>query len=388
MRMHLRRRTALLVAGIALLVAAGTAAAQDLIVRPGDVLNISVLGEDTLTRKVSVADDGTISLPLVGNLKAEGETTSGITRLLGERLAQYIKNPQVSVEIAERAPLKIVVSGSVKTPGLYSIPCDSRLSDALAVAGGPAPGADFSQVTVTSAGAPPRALDYTRFLNQGDETQNPVLVPGDHVMVAQRPPELENVCHVVGQVAKPGQYDLTPGLTPWDLIAKAGGLLPGANPREAILKSADGQQKPINLAVLLEPQNIATAPVLNSGDTLIIPILSTQVYVLGGVKTPGPYYVQSGARVLDAIAMAGGVIESAQLDKAYILRSAPKQPGQTARQPVDLRKLLVDGDLALNVEVKGGETLFIPMRGASTGRSAWERIMGGLGPLLYLIPLL
>jgi protein involved in polysaccharide export with SLBB domain len=373
-----------LAAVAALLVVAGAVAAQDAVIRPGDVLSISVLGEDALSKQVPVSEDGMVALPLVGSVKAQGETAASMAQRLTEALAKYIKNPQVSVEIAERAPLKVVVSGSVKTPGLYSIPCDSRLSEALAAGGGPAPDADLSRVAVLSAGAAPRTLDYMRFLNQGDETQNPVLAPDDHVMVPQRPPEPENACRIVGQVARPGSYELTGAVTPWDLIAKAGGLLPGANPREALLKSAEGQPQTLDLTVFLQPQSIANAPVLRPGDTLVIPALTAQVYVLGGVRTPGPYYVTSGAKVLDAIALAGGVTEAAQLDKAYLLRASANPAKQATRQPVDLRKLLVDGDLALNVEVKGGDTLFIPMRGPS-GRSTWDRVTPLLAPLLYLL---
>lgn len=373
--------------GIALSVAAivaGAALAQPVMVRPGDTLNISVLGEDKMSGKMVVSEDGMIALPLAGEIKVEGCTTADLTRLLTERLAQYIKDPQVTVDIAARAPLEVAVSGEVKSPGIYPVPFDSRLAEALAAGGGAGPEADLSRISLVRSGDKPQVMDFKRFLEQGDETQNPLLSSGDHVIVAllKQPP---NACQVLGQVVRPGAYEITGTVTPWDLVAKAGGFLPGANLQQAVLRPAGGQAQVIDLAALLTPQAMASAPILNPGDTLVIPGFTTQVYVLGGVKTPGPYFVQSGARLLDAIAVAGGVTEFAQLDQAFLLRT-PAGSGQAVRVPVDLRKLVMEGDFRSNIEVKAGDALFVPVRTPRTGgRTFLERAASVLAPFMYLL---
>jgi polysaccharide export outer membrane protein len=366
-------------------IVAGAAVAQPVTVRPGDTLNISVLGEDKLSGKMVVSEDGVLALPLAGEITVAGRTAAELARLLTERLAQYIKEPQVTVDIVARAPLQVAVSGEVKSPGIYPVPCDSRLAEALAASGGAAPEADLSRVSLVRSGDKPQVLDLRRFLEQGDETQNPQLASGDHVIVAKRPKEPENACHILGQVLHPGAYEITGTVTPWDLVAKAGGFLPGANLQQAVLRPAGGQAQVLDLAALLQPQTMANAPALNPGDTLVIPGFTTQVYVLGGVKAPGPYFVQSGARLLDAIAVAGGVTEFAQLDQAFVLRT-PAGSAQAMRVPVDLHKLLMEGDFRCNVEVKAGDTLFVPVRTPRTpGRTFLERAASVLAPLAYLL---
>ncbi|UCH33725.1 MAG: SLBB domain-containing protein [Armatimonadota bacterium] len=363
------------------LVAAGAVTAQDIVARPGDVLSISVLGEDTLSRQVTVSDDGAIALPLAGDVKVAGQTAAAISRLLTERLSDYIRDPQVTVEISERAPLKVIVSGAVNSPGLFYIACDSRLADALAAGGGPTPEANLSRISHTRAGEKPQMIDFQRFLNEGDEAQNPVVSSGDHVGVAQRP---ERTCRILGQVVRPGAYELAGDPTPWDLVAQAGGLVPGANPREVVLKPKDGPPQTLDLTAMLEPEAMASAPILRPGDTLIVPGMAMQVYVLGGVMRPGPYSMPADARLLDAIAVAGGVAPTAQLDKAYVLRSAASDSEPASKQPVNLRTLLVDGDLSGNAELHAGDTLYVPAR-SPRGRSDLEKAMSLFAPFLYLL---
>jgi len=371
---------------IALIVATmvvGAALAQPVAVRPGDTLNISVLGEDKLSGKMVVSEDGMIALPLAGGIKAEGCTTADLTRLLTERLGQYIKDPQVTVDISVRAPLKVAVSGEVKSPGIYPVLPESRLAEAIAASGGAGLQADLSRISLVRSGDKPLVMDFKRFLEQGDETQNPLLSSGDHVIVAllKQPP---NACQVLGQVVHPGAYEVTGTVTPWDLVAKAGGSLPGANLQQAVLRPAAGQAQVIDLEALLTPQAMASAPILNPGDILVIPGFTTQIYVLGGVKNPGPCFVRSDARLLDAIATAGGVTETARLEEAFVLRASTTS-AQAMRIPTDLRKLLMEGDMRLNIQLRTGDTLFVPSRLPRTGRSLWQQAASILGPLAYLL---
>lgn len=368
---------------LALLVV-GNAVSQDIAVRPGDTLNVAVLGESDLSGKFIVRDDGTIALPMAGELHVEGLTPSAIARSLSERLAEYVKDPQVTVQIIEHAPVRVVISGAVRSPGVYFVPSDSHVAEALAVAGGATPAADLSAVLLARAGDS-RVLDFRRFLDAGDGAQNPLLVSGDTVRVAEVSPELSGA-RVIGKVMQPGTYQVRDSITPWDLITQAGGLAPGANPQQAVLKPRVGDPQVVDLTALLQPQAMANAPLIRPGDTLVVPGLTTQVYVLGGVGRPGPYYVQEGARLLEAIAEAGGVTEFAVLDQAYLVRAAAGQSQRAVREPLNLRKLLIDGDMSLNVELHAGDALFIPVRSpGSQKRPFLERAAPLLAPLLYLL---
>jgi protein involved in polysaccharide export with SLBB domain len=67
-------------------------------IRKGDLLRISVWREPDLTTTLRVQPDGLISFPLLGNVQATGLTPKKLGAVLTERLRQYVRNPQVSVE--------------------------------------------------------------------------------------------------------------------------------------------------------------------------------------------------------------------------------------------------------------------------------------------------
>jgi len=92
---------------------------------PGDRLRIATYGEDRLTGEFTVTAQGAIAFPLLGEVAAEGRTVSEFTALLQRRLgSEYMRNPQVSVEMVNFRPVYIL--GEVTRPGEF--PYGERLS--------------------------------------------------------------------------------------------------------------------------------------------------------------------------------------------------------------------------------------------------------------------
>jgi protein involved in polysaccharide export with SLBB domain len=87
-----------------------------------DLLEIKVFDVDELNQTVRVADDGSITMPLLGRLVVAGKTKTElqdlIARLLEER---YVRNPQVTVFVKEYESKKVAVTGAVKKPGSYEM---------------------------------------------------------------------------------------------------------------------------------------------------------------------------------------------------------------------------------------------------------------------------
>jgi len=108
--------------------------AQDYFIGPDDVLKISVYREEDMDRTVRVSSDGYISFPLLGKVKAEGLTVSGLERSLIMELIRYLKNPQVTVFIQEYGT--ITVSGQVEKPGSYPLKGEMSVIEAISMAGG------------------------------------------------------------------------------------------------------------------------------------------------------------------------------------------------------------------------------------------------------------
>jgi polysaccharide export outer membrane protein len=130
---------------------------------PGDKLHIQVLGAEDLTGDYVVGDNGTVSSPLIGDVKAAGLTRAQLEREMEHKLAQgYLKNPKVSVTILAYRPFYIY--GEVTKPGEYPYASGMRVMSAVATAGGYTYRANQNYVVVTRHGQERKALPGTPIL--------------------------------------------------------------------------------------------------------------------------------------------------------------------------------------------------------------------------------
>jgi polysaccharide export outer membrane protein len=103
---------------------------------PEDVLDVFVWKEPDLSTTITVRPDGKVSLPLAGELDASGKTATQMQQEVTEKLAQFIKQPVVTVIVKQINSLKISVLGEVRKPDIYKIKNRVTVLDAVAMAGG------------------------------------------------------------------------------------------------------------------------------------------------------------------------------------------------------------------------------------------------------------
>jgi protein involved in polysaccharide export with SLBB domain len=153
------------------------AAAGEYVLEPGDVVSVNVFGEPDLSlEKAPITAAGTISMPLLGDVKASGLTQTALQSELTKRLSDgYLKKPEVSVTIAEYRPFYI--SGAVNQPGSYPYKEGLTVEKAVALAGGFTPRASKRKITVV------READAKRTPKDA-ELSTPV-GPGDVVTVGE-----------------------------------------------------------------------------------------------------------------------------------------------------------------------------------------------------------
>ena len=101
-----------------------------------DVLAISVWKEPDVSRSIPVRSDGKISLPLVGEVQAAGQTPLKLEQEIAARLKNYIGEPEVTVIVQQINSQKFNILGQVSRPGSYPIASAATVLDAIAVAGG------------------------------------------------------------------------------------------------------------------------------------------------------------------------------------------------------------------------------------------------------------
>lgn len=102
----------------------------------GDKLRIEVYRDPQLSQNLQVRPDGKITMPLVGDMVAAGETPASLRDSLTTALREYINNPVVTVIVVEAQPQTVSVMGEVNNPGVQPLKYPMSVIDALATAGG------------------------------------------------------------------------------------------------------------------------------------------------------------------------------------------------------------------------------------------------------------
>ena len=152
-----------------------------------DVLAISVWKEPELTKSIPVRSDGKISLPLVGELTAAGQTPLQLEREITDKLKGFITSPEVTVIVEKVNSRKYNILGEITKPGSYMLTADTTIMDAIAAAGGFRDFAKKSGVYILRKSADGREtnlkFNYKEFLKGKNSAQNVKLQPNDTIIV-------------------------------------------------------------------------------------------------------------------------------------------------------------------------------------------------------------
>lgn len=334
---------------------------------PGDTIEILIEGDRDLTRTATIKPDGSIDLPLVGEVTAAGRTTSQLTADLIRLYSKYLRVPSITVAVREFRVDRISVLGQVNRPGEYPIRPGASIFDVLASAGGPTDRADLTKATIIreeTVGKPdPIEVNLLEAFAKNPKNESPEvkLLPGDVLFV----PAADHRTVVLGQVARPGAYDLVEGQRVSDLLAAAGGLTPQAAPQRAFVMRGT-EQFPVDVRGILAGNLEANIP-LRAGDTMVIPESQDRIAVLGAVSRPGKYDLVDGMKLTDAIALAGGQSESGNLDQVAVIRI---EAGKTKTIAADLSRALSGQDTSQNVLLRPGDVVYVPERGVTLTKAA------------------
>lgn len=110
--------------------------------RPGDLVALSVVEESTLTDTFTVRPGQTLLLPNIPEFSVKGVLRSELQPFMAQKIAQYVRNPQVDAI----ALVRVAVVGSVGAPGFYTVPAQMPASQVVMVAGGPGSQGDVNKV--------------------------------------------------------------------------------------------------------------------------------------------------------------------------------------------------------------------------------------------------
>ncbi len=248
-----------------------------------DIIAVSVYGHPELTipapgvaSSVSgalVTSDGTIQLPLIGNISVGGDTIEQAQRRIAAAYSKYIPNPGVSVQLVQAHSFRYYVLGEFSQPGIKYPGHALPLLSALALGGSVNLGtADLYQAYVEQNGVK-LPIDMHRLLVDGDMSQNVLLASGDTIVV---PSAASENAYVFGSVGKPGRVSFLSGnLTLLQALSEAGMNLPNiVNARfkdVRIIRSSGDSGQLIVVDATASLQGKAADFPLQPGDIVYVP---------------------------------------------------------------------------------------------------------------------
>jgi protein involved in polysaccharide export with SLBB domain len=183
---------------------------------------------------------------------------------------------------------------------------------------------------------------------------------------------------VTGEVEKPGTYNAFPTERVSSVIERAGGLTPVGSKSKIQLIRNGQLATAVNLELFEMTGELSANPFVESGDIIVVPAMTAQVYVKGAVFGRGEYKLRASAlttekerisegiyelnpgdRVTDIIAKAGGITPWADLNACYIERLAVGS-NERKKIPLNLNKIILEKDHSSNIEMRASDILVIP----------------------------
>lgn len=264
-----------------------------------DLLSVNFWQQPDLNTSVRVGENGMITLPVIGDIKAEGLTTSELSRSIVEQMAFY-QTPisQATVLVTEFHSRGVVVTGQVLSPSTRYYEKIPDLWTVILDAGGPTELADLSRISIVRKGEEGSEIinvDLYDLINKGDLSKAPALMSGDlinvpssafgaAVQLGERTKfQGRNIYYVLGSVAEPGVRSLDAGIDVMDAITMAGGFTPDADLKNVRVIMKGPRYSNIVKINLMDYINSGSPPrlVLQPEDTVVVP--AKKGNLLGGI---------------------------------------------------------------------------------------------------------
>lgn len=336
---------------------------------PGDTVILDVWGDTVFRVERELDREGGISLPDVGRIVLAGTTVAQAKDLLRKRLGEVYSGlggpdskatTHLAVTLGNLRVIRAFVVGRARRPGGYDLSAASTVFHALFYAGGPTHGGSLRDIRLVRRGKEIATLDVYEYLRTGKRTGDVRLENDDTIFIPPAGPRMS----VKGEVRTPGIYEMRAGETLADLVQTSGGLteiaFPGRIQIERILDAAEQEGTKDDRKIFDRSWEEAQTTPLRDGDVVtVFPIADRMrnfATVSGEVRRPGTYELHDGDTVADLVELAGGILETAFLDRAELVRT---RDDQTKEQlAVDIGKA-VTGEASYDLALRPRDHLTV-----------------------------
>jgi len=260
----------------------GAEAAETYRITSGDLLRVDVGRRTDLSGQYTVSETGTITMPGIGAIRAQGRSTAELADDISRRLSLVDRDiPSVTVTLVESAARKVFVLGAVILPGSYPFTSPISAWEAITLAGGAEQGADLTAVEIIPqdvglAGRTSTVVDLAAAVREGRLGSLEKLRAGDTVRVPRAGAAAAGagaVVYVFGAVAAQGAIPLDQAPDLLTVLLRSGGPAAGANLREIEIVRRDGNRLlhlRVNLEEYLKRSSAAGNIPMRAGDTVYL----------------------------------------------------------------------------------------------------------------------
>ncbi len=308
---------------------------EEYILGPQDGVSLFIGALEPKLYDLTITPEAKLVIPEIGAISVKGKTLAETEKIVAAKVESIYKTRSISLSLKSIRKFKVMVIGSVRSPGYIPASPADRLSEVIERAGRLMYNGSQRHITIRREGiAKPIVADLVRFYLLGEKNGNPTLQGGDIVNVAPYPER--NIVEVSGDVNVPGAFEFVEGDMLSTLLRFTQGVLPSAflDSIEIVrFKNSGSSTEKISVSINGWQQNLlsgeGTFPgdvAIRAGDRVFVRSIpdwhsGVTVAVKGEVQFPGRYGINANSTTLaDAIARAGGLTENADLKNAVLIR--------------------------------------------------------------------
>lgn len=303
---------------------------------PGDTIVLDVWGDTVFRVERELDREGGVNLPDVGRVVLVGMTLDEVRGTLQRRLARVYSGLEgedastyLSVTLGNLRVIRVFTVGRARRPGGYDLSAASTVFHGLFFSGGPTEGGSLRDIRLIRDGREVARLDVYEYLRTGRRGGDIRLENDDTIFIPPSGPRVS----IRGQVRQDGIYEMLPGETLADLVEMTGGFTErsysGRIQIDRILTAEEQEGSLEDRKILdLAWEEAKTMP-MRDGDVVQVFEIEDRVrnFVMlqGEVRRPGRYELGEEDRLSDLIEKAGGLLETAVLERAEVVRTYEDQ---------------------------------------------------------------
>lgn len=271
----------------------------------GDILEINLFGNTkNQTYELEIKRDGSIFLPELGSINIAGLSFENAIKKIKSNVKNSYVGVEVDISMSKARDIKILISGQIEFPGIYTLSGNSNVFQAINIAGGVKENGTLRDVEVKRNGEVIATIDFYDALLFGDISEINQLQSGDAIYVKP----YNRLVRAGSGFENEALFELKENETISDLLKFSGGISKNVASIKYTLLRVNGS----NIDTIEVNEQDINSYKLKHLDSIYLPITNYgSVKIHGEVKRPGNYTINSTDDILDIINRAGGYTEAA-----------------------------------------------------------------------------